>query len=111
MPRRSRQQMDSMVSDEEELYDEQAFRNNQRYRARAPINDDGLRVVKKSELKSVMKSKVDIYNILAKEGQLYLPPYSECSMQFINDIMMAKKKVGTSLYSLTNRFPLDLQKR
>jgi hypothetical protein len=40
-----------------------------------------------------MKSKLDIYNILAKEGQLYLPPYNECPMTFIKDIMTGKKKV------------------
>lgn len=53
-----------------------------------------MRIVKKSELKSVMRSKLDVYNILTKEGQLYLPPYNECSMQFINEIMMGKKKVS-----------------
>jgi hypothetical protein len=40
-----------------------------------------------------MKSKLDIYNILAKEGQLYLPPYNECPMTFIKDVMTGKKKV------------------
>jgi hypothetical protein len=43
-----------------------------------------------------MKSKVDIYNILAIEGQLYLPPISDCSMDFIREIMNGKKKVGRS---------------
>ena len=50
-------------------------------------------LVKKSQLKSVMKSKLDIYNIMTKEGQLYLPPFNECPMLFINDIISGKKKV------------------
>ncbi len=50
-------------------------------------------LVKKSQLKSVMKSKLDIYNIMSKEGQLYLPPFSDCPMTFINDIISGKKKV------------------
>jgi hypothetical protein len=45
-----------------------------------------------------MKSKVDIYNILAIEGQLYLPPINDCSMDFIREIMNGKKKVSHSLF-------------
>ena len=41
-----------------------------------------------------MKSKLDIYNILSKEGQYYLPDITECSMQFIKDILAGKKKVS-----------------
>jgi len=44
-----------------------------------------------------MKSKLDIYNILSKEGQMYLPPFNECSMSFIKDILNGKKKVSTLL--------------
>jgi len=54
-------------SGEEEMYDEQAF--NQRYGSRSQLGaPKGMRIVKKSELKAVMRSKLDIYNILTKEG-------------------------------------------
>ena len=60
--------MEHVPSEEEELYDESAFRQTMNRRSRAQVGADGLRIVKKSELKSVMKSKMDIYNILTKEG-------------------------------------------
>ena len=60
--------MEQIVSDEGELYEESAFRQNMNKRGRAQVDPNGLRIVKKSELKSVMKSKMDIYNILTKEG-------------------------------------------
>ena len=49
--------------------------------------------VSRSQLKSVMKSKLDIYNILTKEGQLYLPQINECPIEFINAITNGRKKV------------------
>ena len=49
--------------------------------------------VSRSQLTSKMKSKADIYKILTKEGQVYLPPIDECPMIFIKDILMSKKKV------------------
>ena len=51
-------------------------------------------VVTRSQLQGVMKSKLDIYNILTKEGQIYLPPFNECTMQFVKDIFTGKKKVS-----------------
>ena len=49
--------------------------------------------VSRSQLKGVMKSKLDIYNILTKEGQLYLPPINDCPLEFIHAIINGKKKV------------------
>ena len=49
--------------------------------------------VSRAQLVGKMKSKADIYKILTKEGQLFLPPFDECPMVFIKDIMMGKKKV------------------
>ena len=43
-----------------------------------------------------MKSKLDLYNILAIEGQLYLPPLQDCSMDFIKLVMTGRKKVSVS---------------
>ena len=50
--------------------------------------------VSRSELQGRMKSKLDVYNILTKEGQLYLPPMNECSMDFIKEILGGRKKVS-----------------
>jgi hypothetical protein len=41
-----------------------------------------------------MKSKLDIYRVLSTEGQLYLPPYNEVTMDFLSDIIQGKKKVS-----------------
>jgi hypothetical protein len=49
--------------------------------------------VTRSQLQSAMKSKLDLYNILSKEGQLYLPPLAECTMYFIKELLTGKKKV------------------
>ena len=84
---------------EEQLFDVSAYRSKHGAARGYPHAPEGMRIVKKSELKAVMRSKLDIYNILTKEGQLYLPPYNECSMQFINDIMMGKKKVSVNMTS------------
>jgi len=52
------------------MYNEGEFRQQmaQSHKHRPQVDSNGLRIVKKSELKSVMKSKQDIYNILTKEG-------------------------------------------
>ena len=50
--------------------------------------------VSRAQLSGKMKSKADIYKILTKEGQLYLPPIDECPMIFIKDVLMGKKKVS-----------------
>ncbi len=57
--------------------------------------------VTRSQLQGVMKSKLDIYNILTKEGQLYMPPMSDCTMSYIKDVLTGKKKVSTPVYFLT----------
>jgi len=41
-----------------------------------------------------MKSKLDIYNILTKEGQLYMPPMNDCTMNYIKEVLTGKKKVS-----------------
>lgn len=49
--------------------------------------------VSKGKLSSAFKSKADIYAALTVKGQLYLPPFNDCSMDFISAIMRGKKKV------------------
>ncbi len=46
-----------------------------------------------SDLRHYIKSKKDIYTILSFEGQYYLPPYDECSMEFIREALAGKKKL------------------
>ena len=60
--------------------------------------------VSRAQLTGKMKSKADIYKILTKEGQLYLPPIDECPMIFIKDILMGKKKVCCSMSSSTTPY-------
>ena len=50
--------------------------------------------VTRSQLVGKMKSKLDVYRILTKEGQYFLPPFNECTMDFIGDIIQGKKKVS-----------------
>jgi hypothetical protein len=57
--------------------------------------------VTRSQLQSAMKSKLDLYNILTKEGQLYLPPLNECTMYFIKELLTGKKKVSTHSLKVT----------
>lgn len=60
-----------------------------------PINIDARTIrISRSELSSKMRSKLDVYNILANEGQLYLPPYEYCTMEFIQAIFMQRKRVS-----------------
>jgi hypothetical protein len=37
------------------------------------------------------QSKWELYNLLTVEGDLYLPPYKECTVLFITDIIHGKK--------------------
>ena len=56
--------------------------------------------VSRSQLASAAKSKLDFYNILANEGQYFLPPYEECPMLFIRDLMFGRKKVSGGSFML-----------
>jgi len=69
-----------------------------------------------SRFSSLMRSKKHLYEIMATESKfdwelivvsivrMYLPPYDECSLQFLTDIMQRKKKVGPLLiYTLITR--------
>jgi hypothetical protein len=45
------------------------------------------------ELESKAKSKAEIYQLITCEGELFLPPYKYCSIDFIADVVEGKKKV------------------
>jgi hypothetical protein len=49
-----------------------------------------------SDLRSFVKSKEDLYVILSIEGQLHLPPYDECTMDFMRAALSGKKKLITN---------------
>ena len=67
--------------------------------------------VSRAELSGKMKSKLDIYRVLSTEGQLYLPPYNEVTMDFLSDIIQGKKKVsfkiGLKLWNLIPSYPVN----
>jgi hypothetical protein len=43
-----------------------------------------------------VKSKEDLYVILSIEGQLHLPPYDECTMEFMRDALCGRKRLITN---------------
>ena len=61
---------------------------------RGGVNKNGKIEATRSMLGTQMKNKLDIYNILSKEGQYYLPPLTDCAMGFIKDILTGMKKVS-----------------
>ena len=46
-----------------------------------------------SDLRNFVKSKEDLYIILTIEGQLHLPPYDDCTMDFMRDALSGRKKL------------------
>ena len=50
-------------------------------------------IVNLLELGGKARSKYEIYRILVTEGNMYLPPYKLCTIDFIADIFDEKKKV------------------
>ena len=58
--------------------------------------DPGLgqtRRVYANDLKSVIKSKYDLYNILGLEGQFHLPPFDDCTMEFLREALRGAKRL------------------
>ena len=49
-----------------------------------------------SDLRNFVKSKEDVYIILTIEGQLNLPPYDECTMEFMRDALSGRKRLLTN---------------
>ena len=46
-----------------------------------------------SEFNSQVKSKRDMWYILAVEGQFYLPSYDQCTLPFMRDVLASRKKL------------------
>ena len=49
-----------------------------------------------NDLKQFIKSKEDLYCILGVEGQFHLPPFDECTMEFLRDTLCGRKKLLTN---------------
>ena len=67
----------------------------------APLNVttnqySGMSRVVASDLRNFVKSKQDLYIILTIEGQLHLPPYDDCSMEFMREALAGRKKLLTN---------------
>ena len=67
----------------------------------APLNVttnrySGMSKVVASDLRNFVKSKQDLYLILTIEGQLHLPPYDDCTMDFMRDALAGRKKLLTN---------------
>jgi len=84
-----RQPADSLLED-----DDAEPRAAARHHRPVPLNHDTETVeVSRGQLNSAMKSKLDIYRILAIEGQMYLPPFKDCTMDFLKGVINGSKKV------------------
>ena len=53
-------------------------------------------MVMASDLRNFVKSKEDLYVILSIEGQFHLPPYDECTMEFMRDALSGRKRLLTN---------------
>jgi hypothetical protein len=49
-----------------------------------------------SDLRNFVRSKEDLYVILSIEGQLHLPPFDECTMEFMRDALSGRKRLLTN---------------
>ena len=44
-----------------------------------------------ADLSAKFKSKIELYNVLVREGNIYLPPKKDVTQKFLREIMMGKK--------------------
>jgi len=77
-----------------EVRDEMKFKNTSRMQeAMGPILGT-MRKVHTREMSRLFRSKKEIYQILTVEGQFYLPPYEECTLDFVRQMFCGTKKVS-----------------
>jgi hypothetical protein len=62
-------------------------------------NMGNMRKVHTREMSRLFKSKHEIYRILSIEGQFYLPPFDECTVDFLRDVFSGKKLVSIHWHS------------
>jgi hypothetical protein len=46
------------------------------------------------EMSRIFRSKKEIYQILLIEGQYYLPPFEDCTIDFLRDMFSGRKRVS-----------------
>ena len=44
-----------------------------------------------SDIAVKCKSKTELYNLLAREGKIYLPPKQDATQSYLRDIMLGEK--------------------
>ena len=52
------------------------------------------------DLSQIFKSKKDLYTILMTEGQFYLPPFDDCTLDYLRDLMNHKKLVTFEIVNI-----------
>ncbi len=57
----------------------------------------GIKKVHTREMSRLFRSKKEIYQIMLIEGQYYLPPIEECTIDFLRSIFSGEKKVSIPL--------------
>ena len=45
-----------------------------------------------NDLSSKCKSKIELYNLLARDGGIYLSPTQDCTQSFLRSLMLGEKK-------------------
>ena len=55
------------------------------------------------DLGNKARTKLELYRLLTAEGQLYLPPYKLCPIDFISDLIIEKKMVQSPFNSTFKR--------
>jgi hypothetical protein len=53
--------------------------------------------VNAKDLSQIFKSKKDIYRIFSTSGQIYLPPFDDCTLDYLRGLMNNTKKVTSNL--------------
>ena len=44
-----------------------------------------------NDISAKFKSKIELYNLLTREGDIYLPPKQDSTQKFLKDIMLGNK--------------------
>ena len=61
--------------------------------------------ISSKEFSAKYRSKREIYNFLATDCHIYLPPYDNVTIYFIKDIMFGKKKMMSTKLVKTIHIP------
>ena len=78
--------------------------NNQPMQAANPIANQGARISSK-EFGAKYRSKREIYNFLACDVGVFLPPYDNVTIYFLKDLMSGRKKMLSTKMVKTIHIP------